>query len=111
MDQTTLDQLDRDDRLRLLRFVCSFAWADFRIQPEERELIVSLIDRMQLEEAERVEVRQWLELPPGDTDPTAVPAEHRQLFRDAIRATIEADGEVTSEELETMSVFDQLVRD
>jgi uncharacterized tellurite resistance protein B-like protein len=45
-----LDQLDREDRLRLMRFVCSFAWADLEVQPEERAFVRRLIARLDLAE-------------------------------------------------------------
>jgi fatty-acyl-CoA synthase len=44
-----LDQLDRRDRLRLVEFVCSFAWADLEIKPEERVFIARLIRSLDLE--------------------------------------------------------------
>ena len=47
-EESMLDQLDRSDRLRLVEFVCSFAWADFEIQPEERDFIAQLIRRLEL---------------------------------------------------------------
>ena len=106
-----LEQLDRDDRLRLLGFICSFAWADLGVQPEERELVIGLIDRLQLVESERAQVREWLEVPPREADPTEVPVEHRQLIRQAVQETIEADGKVTPEEREALGLFDLLVGD
>jgi len=33
METQTMDHLTRDDRLRLVKFVCSFAWADLEIRP------------------------------------------------------------------------------
>jgi uncharacterized membrane protein YebE (DUF533 family) len=107
-----LDELDRDERLRLLRFVCSFAWADLHVQEEERALIAAMIRRLDFGAAERRQVDEWLELPPPpqDVDPTAVPLEHRRLFRSAIDATVRSDGRVTSEEREALALFDQLTR-
>ena len=29
-----MEQLDRNERMRLMKFVCSFAWADLEIHPE-----------------------------------------------------------------------------
>lgn len=69
------DRLDRRDRLRLVEFVCSFAWADLEIQPEERVFIARLIRRLDLDAEEDRQVQQWLERPPriDDLDPTSIP--------------------------------------
>ena len=109
----SLAQLDREERMRLMRFVCSFAWADLEIQQEERSLIGGLITRLELDRHEQQQIREWLEVPPAteDIDPTRVPKEHRELFRRAIEATIASDGRVTPEECATLQLFDRLVDD
>lgn len=107
-----LDSLNREDRLQLMRFVCSFAWADLEVTAKEREFIVTLVDRLDLDDDERSEVAQWLEVPPraDDLDPADVPREHRQLFLDAARAMILSDGEVGDVEAENLVILDQLLR-
>ena len=60
-EEPMLDQLDRRERLRLVQFVCSFAWADFEIQPEERVFISRLIRRLELGEEDDLQVQQWLD--------------------------------------------------
>lgn len=112
-EESMLDQLDRRDRLRLVEFVCSFAWADFEIQPEERVFISRLIRRLDLDEDEHLRVQQWLDRPPriDDLDPTSIPAAHRRLFVDAIDGLISADGEVSEEERESFEIFKQLLED
>jgi len=108
-----LDQLDRKDRMRLVEFVCSFAWADFEIQPEERVFIARLIRRLGLDEEEDLKVQQWLERPPkiDGLDPTSIPATHRRVFVDAIEGLISADGEVAAEEQDSFEIFKQLLED
>lgn len=108
-----LDQLDRRDRLRLVEFVCSFAWADFEIAPEERVFIADLIRRLDLAEDEDRCVQQWLDRPPrlDDLDPTSIPATHRRFFVEAIEGLIEADGEIAPEERESFEIFQQLLED
>ena len=59
-----LSALDRKDRLRLMKFVCSFAWADLEVRPEERAYVARLIERLDLDAAERREVSGWLRVPP-----------------------------------------------
>jgi len=107
-----LEGLDRSERLRLLKFVCSFAWADLEIRPEEREFISAMVDRLALEGADRAKVRRWLERPPSpeSVDPTHVPVVHRKVFLDAIRGVIAADGEIAPEEIESFRLFQDLVR-
>lgn len=108
-----LDQLDLRDRLRLVQFVCSFAWADFEIRPEERVFIARLIRRLELDEEEDLKVQQWLDRPPNldDLDPTSIPAEHRRFFVEAIEGLITADGQISDEERETFDVFKLLLTD
>lgn len=108
-----LDQLDRNERLRLVQFVCSFAWADFEIQPEEREFIAQLIRRLELGDDEDRQVQQWLDRPPSldDLDPTSIPAAHRRFFVEAIEGLIFADGEVAEEERDSFEIFKMLLAD
>lgn len=112
-EEAMLDQLDRRDRLRLVEFVCSFAWADFEIQPEERVFIARLIRRLELDEDENLKVQQWLDRPADldDLDPTSIPAAHRRFFVEAIEGLISADGEISDEERESFEVFQQLLVD
>jgi len=112
-EESMLDQLDRSDRLRLVQFVCSFAWADLEIQPEEREFIAQLIRRLELGEDEDRQVQQWLDRPPSldDLDPTSIPAAHRRFFVEAIEGLISADGEVAEEERDSFEIFKMLLAD
>lgn len=106
-----LDRLDRRERMRLVEFVCSFAWADFEVQREERAFIAKLIRRLELDADERRQVDQWLVRPPSldGLDPTSIPATHRREFVDAIQGLIAADGSIGEEERETFEVFKQLL--
>jgi uncharacterized tellurite resistance protein B-like protein len=107
-----LDALDREDRLQLMRFVCSFAWADLEIADAEREFIVKMVIRLGLDEQEQAQVAGWLEVPPpvDDLDPADIPREHRQLFLDAAKAMIMSDGNVEDVEAENLIILDQLLR-
>lgn len=101
------EQLSRDDRLLLCRFVCAFAWTDLEIKDGERKFVQRLMDRMQLSADDRKEVEGYLHVAPSpeSTNPKLVPAAHRRIFIDAVRALIYADGEVDSEERQR---FEQL---
>ncbi len=105
-------RLDRSERLQLMQFVCSFAWADLEIRPEEREFVARMIRRLGLDEDEARQVAGWLKLPPRpeSVDPTQIPIEHRQLFVDSIRGIIEADGDVAVEEQENLDLLEKLLR-
>ena len=63
-----LDALNREDRLQLMRFVCSFAWADLEIADAERDFIVKLVVRLGLDDEEQEQVANWLEVPPRADD-------------------------------------------
>jgi len=106
-----MDELDRNERLQLMKFVCSFAWADLEIQPEERRFVARLIRRLSLDDEETEQVEGWLKLPPRpeSVDPTQIPAEHRRLFVDSIRGIIEADGEIAREERENLALLEMLL--
>ncbi len=112
-EEAMLDQLDRRERLRLVEFVCTFAWADFEIQPEERAFISQLIRRLELDEDEDLKVQQWLDRPAGmdHLDPTSIPTAHRRFFVEAIEGLIAADGEISDEERESFEIFQQLLVD
>jgi uncharacterized tellurite resistance protein B-like protein len=94
------EKLSRDERMLLLRFVCAFAWTDLEIRDGERKFVQRLMERMQLSSDDRAEVESYLHLAPSpeETNPKLVPAEHRRIFLDSVRALIYADGEVDAEE-------------
>jgi len=95
-----------------MRFVCSFAWADLEVKPEERELVARLIRRLQLDDEEKRQVFQWLESPPPpeSVDPKLVPRAHRMKFLRAVESTVTVDGEVSVEERNSLLVFAKLIR-
>ncbi len=105
-----MKRLDRTSRLRLLEFVCSFAWTDFEVTEAERAVVSRLVDRFEFDQEERRQVARWLESPPPaeDVDPLEIPAEHRSVFLDAVREVVAADG-VTQAEAETLALFEELV--
>jgi uncharacterized membrane protein YebE (DUF533 family) len=106
-----MDELDRPDQLRLLKFVCSFAWADLEIHPEERSFVEHLVGRIGLDDEERAEVEGWLQTPPRpeSIDPTAIPSNQRKLFLTTIEALIRSDGEISPEERENFDLFKDLL--
>ncbi len=106
-----LANLSRTERLQLLRFVTSFAWADLQISPGEVAFVHNLISRLHLSSDEMLEVAAWLKTPPSpdEVDPTEVPRRHRQLFIDVVREMVEAGGS-SPEEKENLALFERLTR-
>ena len=111
-EAASLQELTREERLLLLRFVCSFAWIDLEVKQEERDLVVRLIRRLELDDEVKQYVSKWLESPPppDSGDPALVPRAHRMTFLRAVESTVSVDGEVTPEERDTLVVFAQLIR-
>ena len=107
-----MKHLTRDERLRLLQFVCSFAWTDLQVSDGERDLIELMAKHHDFDDADRAQIAKWLEVPPSpeDVDPTRIPREHRQTFLDAIHAVVIADGRVRGSERESLAVFEELLR-
>src|SRR5258706_16213759 len=108
----TLDQLSTDDRMRLMKFVCSFAWADMHVHEKERAFVARMVKKLKLDKQEAKQVEEWLELPPRpeEGDPTEVPKKHRELFLQATRQLIVADGEIHPEEEISFELLEELLR-
>ena len=87
------------ERMNLMRFVTSFAWTDLKVTQVERDLVMRMVGRLSLTEAEGKQVAKWLEKPPqiDDVDPTDVPLAHRQLFYTVAEMVAKADGVVPAE--------------
>ena len=107
-----LKELTREQRMLLMRFVCSFAWIDLEVRQEERDLVARMVGRLQLDDEEKARVSEWLESPPppDSVDPALVPKAHRMKFLRAVESTVTVDGEVSSEERDALLVFAQLIR-
>lgn len=105
-----LEDLNREDRLRLMKFVCSFAWADLEVQDDERQFVNKMIIKLGLEE-DRTQIERWLKSPPPpeEVDPTRVPRAHRQVFLDAAKAVFNADGVIDPKERENFELLEQLL--
>ena len=106
-----LRTLSARDRLQLLKFVCSFVWADLDVGPSEKTFVLSLTQRLGLPDAEVRQVQAWLETPPPveEVDPSLVPPQHRRLFLEAIEQALTSDGAVTPPESESLALLRQLL--
>ena len=103
--------LSSEERLRLMRFVCSFAWADLKVQQEERQMVGDLVRKLGMSELEREQVARWLAQPPlpEEIDPQDIPLKHRQMFLTAARAMIAIDGDIDPQEAATLELFEMLL--
>ena len=108
---STFGQLNRRARLQLMRFVCSFAWADLEVRNAERNFVTKVMDRLDLSEEERKKVAAWLKVPPPpeEVDPALVPTEHGQIFIDVVSAMLLADGDFSEDEREQLELFKELL--
>ena len=106
-----LHGLDRNQRLTLMKFVCSFAWADLSLHPEERAFVERLVSRLGFDADEERQVKDWLlsPPPPESVDPTTIPREHKRVFLAAIDGVIAADGIIAPEERESVKVLKELL--
>lgn len=106
-----LAKLPKEERLQLMKFVCSFAWADLEIADQERRFVHKLVKKLHLDADETKQVERWLELPPRaeEVDPAAVPHAHRSIFLSAAREIIAADGTISEEERENFALLEQLL--
>ena len=106
-------ELSNEERLRLMRFVCSFAWADLKVRQEERNLVGQLARKLGMSEREREQVARWLAHPPRpeEVDPLDIPTEHRKMFLAAAQAMIAIDGDIDPQEAATLELFEMLLPD
>jgi uncharacterized tellurite resistance protein B-like protein len=100
-----------EERLRLMKFVCSVAWADLEVQSEERAFVRRMVSRLGLSPAEVAQVDAWLQVPPHieDVDPVEIPREHRKLFLDTLRELVLADGSVDEQEQASLALLEDLI--
>ena len=107
-----LNDLDREERLQLMRFICSFAWADLEVRAKERTFIKNMVKKLHLSPEEAKEVEGWLEVPPPAelVDPTRIPRAHRELFLKVARDIVSSDGEMDPDELENLALLEALTK-
>lgn len=107
-----MQKLSKQDRMRLMKFICSFVWADLEVKDTERAFVAKTAKKLKLDTDELKQVEGWLQVPPRpeEVDPTRIPKEHRKLFLDAVKDAMMADGKVQSEEWDNYALFEALVK-
>ncbi len=105
------NELGPEDRMRLMRFVCAFAWADLDVDAQEKDFVRRLVHGLELTDDERRQVEEWLTRPPApeDVDPQDIPPEHIDLFLIAVKALVATDGRITSREAESLRLLEQML--
>lgn len=108
-----LNALTDEEKLRLVRFMSSFAWADLDVTERERNLIRLLVERLGLPAQAAEEAVGWLEHPPSeeDLDPNDIPIEHRRLFVEIATELVGVDGLVDEMAIEALAIFESLLDD
>jgi uncharacterized tellurite resistance protein B-like protein len=103
--------LTEEDKLLLVAFVCSFAWADLEIAEEEREFVRALVSRLELDEEGVEKATAWLDHPPNEdeVDPFAIPPEHKRVFLQTVVDMVGADDIIDRMEIETYAIFEELI--
>jgi bacterioferritin len=112
MKQTRkVKELDAENKVRLIGFVCAFAWADLELHPKERDAILRLVERLKLDEAGRSRVLAWLKAPPpvDVLDPYEIPKGMREAFLEECEEMIRVDGVVHPEERETLALLTRVL--
>ncbi len=104
---TVAMQLNHAAAMKLLEFVCAFAWADLKVRQAERDLVMRIVGRLGLSHRDAEQVKAWLEVAPDedDIDPSTIPREHRELFLQLAAAVVESDGQVAPVERDALELF------
>ena len=107
-----LEELAKEERILLLKFVCAFAWADLEVQDQERVFVQKLIERLGLSEDENAKVAGWLKhgIAPEEVDPNKVPRRHREIFLKCAHEVIAADGQIDPNEAENYELLQALLK-
>ena len=106
-----MKELTQEDKLRLMRFVCSFAWADLEVRAAERALVQNFMNSLELTPESSEKVKKWMQAPPlpEEIDPQDIPMAHREMFLEAARAMIVIDGHISQQEADHLELFAQLL--
>lgn len=104
-------EMSRSDKLSLMSFMCNAAWGDVEIQPEERNYILKLADKLAMSDEDIDTINGWLKSPPpiDDVDPTVIPQRLRETFLKQMEAIIAVDGVITDDESEMISLVKALL--
>ena len=108
-----MKDLSTESKLRLVRFVCSFAWADLEIAEKEREFVRNLLVELELDEEDAQEALRWLDQPPreDEVDPFEIPKEEARIYLKTVVEMVGADDVLDRMELEAFAIFEELINE
>lgn len=105
-----LNELDAQARRSLIMLACHAAWSDLAVVQQERDVIMTLASRLELDEAAVADVNRWLKGPPPEIDPYDLPREHKEILCSTLRDVVEADGVLAPEECETLRLVREFMQ-
>lgn len=102
-----VDGLTEAERVDLVRFLCSFAWADGEVQAQERTVLERVLGGVGLSAEARAKAAAWLLAPPDmdGFDFAAIGADKRALFIDEAFEVAAADEALAAEEVRHLQMF------
>ena len=69
-----MQKLSSKDRMTLMKFVCSFVWADLEVKATEKKFVAKMSKKLGLTEEEQAQVKGWLQVPPRPEEPHTMPS-------------------------------------
>ena len=101
------DELTESERIELMRFLCSFAWADGEVQPQEKIVLEQVLGGLNMSPEARAEVEPWLTTPPDveGRELETIDDAKRAAFIDFAYEVAAADGQIAADELKHMKMF------
>jgi uncharacterized tellurite resistance protein B-like protein len=101
-------QIDRKHRLRLMQFLCSFAWADGKVRKQEKILVRRFAEFLDFDDEAIRNIEAWLKQAPRleEFDTSELSRADRVIFVEAIESVILADGKIAAEE---QALFDRFL--
>jgi uncharacterized tellurite resistance protein B-like protein len=102
-----VDGLTEDERVDLMRFLCSFAWVDGEVQAQERTVLERVLGGLGLSTEARAKASAWLFAPPDmeGFDFGAITPDKRGLFIDHAFEVASAHGGLAAEEMRHLQMF------
>jgi hypothetical protein len=107
MGENMIENCTSEEKLQIMRFICTFAWADLKVVQAERQFIMRFCDTLVLNDDERKEVESWLKHPqhPDDIDPFSLPKHLHEYVLSAAQAISIVDGEFDDKESELLEIL------
>jgi hypothetical protein len=102
--------LTREESLHLVKFVCSFVWADGVVADDEIRFVRHLVEWLKLSPADTETVDGWLKATPGPVDPMTIPRKHRELFLESARLVIASDRKLAPGERQALDELQRLMK-